>query len=83
MSQGIHEKNKPGEDLDRKIPAIPNTNVAQLPLTNVTHNKTHEQDDWKKDIQEMSKAIKGLVEAQVIITARLLHSHVRLYASHG
>jgi hypothetical protein len=45
MSQGIHEKNKPGEDLDRKIPAIPNTNVAQLPLTNVTHNKTHEQDD--------------------------------------
>ena len=55
-SQGIHEKNKSGADIDRKMPA------AQLPLTNI---KTEEQDDWKKDIQEMTKAIKGLVEAQV------------------
>jgi hypothetical protein len=55
-SQGIHEKNKSGADIDRKMPA------AQLPLANI---KTEEQDDWKKDIQEMTKAIKGLVEAQV------------------
>jgi len=55
-SQGNHEKNKSGADIDRKMPA------AQLPLANI---KTEEQDDWKKDIQEMSKAIKGLVEAQV------------------
>jgi hypothetical protein len=55
-SQGIHEKNKSGADIDRKMPA------AQLPLANI---KTEDQDDWKKDIQEMSKAIKGLVEAQV------------------
>jgi hypothetical protein len=55
-SQGIHEKNKSGVDIDRKMPA------AQLPLANI---KTEDQDDWKKDIQEMSKAIKGLVEAQV------------------
>jgi len=55
-SQGNHEKNKSGADIDRKMPA------AQLPLANI---KTEEQDDWKKDIQEMTKAIKGLVEAQV------------------
>ena len=55
-SQGNHEKNKSGADIDRKMP------VAQLPLANI---KTEEQDDWKKGIQEMSKAIKGLVEAQV------------------
>jgi chromosome segregation ATPase len=55
-SQGNHEKNKSGAGIDRKMPA------AQLPLANI---KTEEQDDWKKDIQEMSKAIKGLVEAQV------------------
>jgi hypothetical protein len=55
-SQGNHEKNKSGADIDRKMPA------AQLPLANI---KMEEQDDWKKDIQEMSKAIKGLVEAQV------------------
>jgi hypothetical protein len=55
-SQGDHEKNKSGADIDRKMPA------AQLPLANI---KMEEQDDWKKDIQEMSKAIKGLVEVQV------------------
>ncbi|MFN9978625.1 MAG: hypothetical protein ACK53Y_01860, partial [bacterium] len=55
-SQGIHEKKKSGADIDRKMPA------AQLPLANI---KTEDQDDWKKDIQEISKAIKGLVEAQV------------------
>jgi hypothetical protein len=71
-SQGNHEKTKPGADLDRKMPAIPKTNVAQLPLANVTHNKTQEQDDWKKDIQEMSKAIKGLVEAQVKTNEKML-----------
>jgi hypothetical protein len=38
-SQGNHEKTKPGADLDRKMP------VAQLPLANVTHIKTEEQDD--------------------------------------
>jgi hypothetical protein len=65
-SQGNHEKTKPGADLDRKMP------VAQLPLTNVTHNKTQEQDDWKKDIHEMSKAIKGLVEAQVKTNEKML-----------
>ena len=55
-SQGIHEKNKSGADIDRKMPAV------QLPLANI---KTEDQDDWKKNIQEMTKAIKGLVEAQV------------------
>ena len=65
-SQGNHEKNKPGADLDRKM------SVAQLPLANVMHNKTQEQDDWKKDIQEMSKAIKGLVEAQVKTNEKML-----------
>jgi hypothetical protein len=44
-SQGNHEKNKPGADIDRKMPA------AQLPLANITHIKTEEQDDWKKDIR--------------------------------
>jgi hypothetical protein len=71
-SQCNHEKTKPGADLDRKIPEIPKTNVAQLPLANMTHNKTQEQDDWKKDIQEMSKAIKGLVEAQVKTNEKML-----------
>jgi hypothetical protein len=55
-SQGIHEKDKSGADIDRKMPAV------QLPLAYI---KTEGQDDWKKDIQEMTKAIKGLVEAQV------------------
>ncbi len=55
-SQGIHEKDKSGADIDRKMPAV------QLPLANI---KTEYQDDWKKDIQEMTKAIKGLVEAHV------------------
>ena len=55
-SQGIHEKVESGADVDRKMPAV------QLPLTYI---KTEGQDDWKKDIQEMTKAIKGLVEAQV------------------
>ena len=55
-SQGIHEKVKSRADIDRKMPAV------QLPLTYI---KTEGQDDWKKDIQEMTKAIKGLVEAQV------------------
>ena len=36
--------------------------AAQLPLANI---KTEDQDDWKKEIRDMSKAIKGLVEAQV------------------
>ena len=36
--------------------------AVQLPLANI---KTEAQDDWKKDILEMTKAIKGLVEAQV------------------
>ncbi len=58
-SQGNHEKTKPGADFDRKMPA------AQLPLANVMHIKTEEQDDWKKELHKMSKAIKGLVEAQV------------------
>jgi predicted nucleic acid-binding Zn-ribbon protein len=31
-----------------------------------------EQDDWKKDIQEMSKAIIGLVEAQVQTNEKML-----------
>jgi hypothetical protein len=61
-----HEKTKPGADLDRKMP------VAQLPLANVTHIKMEEQDDWKKDIHEMSKAIKGLVEAQVKTNEKML-----------
>jgi hypothetical protein len=65
-SQGNHEKTKPGADLDRKMP------VAQLPLANMTHIKTEEQDDWKKDIHEMSKAIKGLVEAQVKTNEKML-----------
>ena len=65
-SQGNHEKTKPGADLDRKMP------VAQLLLTNVMHNKMQEQDDWKKDIHEMSKAIKGLVEAQVKTNEKML-----------
>jgi hypothetical protein len=56
-SQGNHEKNKSGADIDRKMPA------AQLPLANVTHIKTEEQDDWKNDIHKMSNLIKGLVEA--------------------
>lgn len=55
-SQSIHEKVESGADVDRKMPAV------QLPLTYI---KTEGQDDWKKDIQEMTKAIKGLVEAQV------------------
>jgi hypothetical protein len=54
-SQGNHEKNKSGPDIDRKMPA------AQLPLANIMHIKMEEQDDWKKDIHKMSKAIKGLV----------------------
>jgi hypothetical protein len=58
-SQGNHEKNKSGADIDRKMPA------AQLPLANVMYIKMEEQDDWKKDIHEMSNLIKGLVEAQV------------------
>jgi hypothetical protein len=65
-SQGNHEKTKPGADIDRKMPA------AQLPLANVTHIKMEEQDDWKKDIHEMSKAIKGLVEAQVKTNEKML-----------
>jgi hypothetical protein len=65
-SQGNHEQTKPGAGIDRKIP------VAQLPLANVTHIKTEEQDDWKKDIHEMSKAIKGLVEAQVKTNEKML-----------
>ncbi len=65
-SQGNHEKNKSGADIDRKMPA------AQLPLANVTHIKMEEQDDWKKDIHEMSKAIKGLVEAQVKTNEKML-----------
>jgi len=65
-SQGNHEKTKPGADIDRKMP------VAQLPLANVTHIKMEEQDDWKKDIHEMSKAIKGLVEAQVKTNEKML-----------
>jgi hypothetical protein len=65
-SQGNHEKTKPGADLDRKMP------VAQLPLANVMYNKAQEQDDWKKDIHEMSKAIKGLVEAQVKTNEKML-----------
>jgi hypothetical protein len=65
-SQGNHEKTKPGAGIDRKIP------VAQLPLANVTHFKMEEQDDWKKDIHEMSKAIKGLVEAQVKTNEKML-----------
>jgi len=65
-SQGNHGKNKSGADIDRKMPA------AQLPLANVTHIKTEEQDDWKKDIHEMSKAIKGLVEAQVKTNEKML-----------
>jgi hypothetical protein len=65
-SQGNHEKTKPEADIDRKMPA------AQLPLANVMHIKTEEQDDWKKDIQEMSKAIKGLVEAQVKTNEKML-----------
>jgi len=36
------------------------------------HNKTQEQYDWKKDIHEMSKAIKGLVEAQVKTNEKML-----------
>jgi len=35
-SQGNHEKNKSGADIDRKMPA------AQLPLANVTHIKTED-----------------------------------------
>ena len=46
--------------------------MAQLPLANVTHIKTEEQDDWKKDIHKMSKAIKGLVEAQVKTNEKML-----------
>jgi len=46
--------------------------VAQLPLANMMHNKTQEQYDWKKDIHEMSKAIKGLVEAQVKTNEKML-----------
>jgi hypothetical protein len=65
-SQGNHEKNKSGADIDRKMPA------AQLPLANVTHIKTEEQDDWKKDIHEMSNLIKGLVEAQVKTNEKML-----------
>jgi len=65
-SQGNREKTKPGEDIDRKMPA------AQLPLANVTHIKTEEQDDWKKEIHKMSKAIKGLVEAQVKTNEKML-----------
>jgi len=65
-SQGNHEKTKPGADLDRKMP------VVQLPLANVTHIRTEKQDDWKKDIHEMSKAIKGLFEAQVKTNKKML-----------
>ena len=36
------------------------------------HIKTEEQDDWKKDIHKMSKAIKGLVEAQVKTNEKML-----------
>jgi len=36
-SPGNHEKTKPGADLDRKMPAIPNTNVTQLPLANMLY----------------------------------------------
>jgi len=60
------KKPKPGVDLDRKMP------VAQLPLANVMHIKMEEQDDWKKDIHKMSKAIKGLVEAQVKTNEKML-----------
>ena len=31
-----------------------------------------EQDDWKKDIHKMSKAIKGLVKAQVKTNEKML-----------
>mgnify|MGYP000082369470 CR=1 FL=1 len=55
-SQGIHEKVKSRADIDRKMPAV------QLPLTYI---KTEGQDDWKKDFQDLTKAIQGLVEAQV------------------
>ncbi len=55
-SQGIHEKVESGADVDRKMPAV------QLPLTYI---KTEGQDDWKKDFQDLTKAIQGLVEAQV------------------
>jgi hypothetical protein len=65
-SQGNHEKNKSGVDIDRKMPA------AQLPLANVMHIKTEEQDDWKKDIHKMSNLIKGLVEAQVKTNEKML-----------
>ena len=65
-SQGNHGKNKSGADIDRKMP------VAQLPLANVMHIKTEEQDDWKKDIHEMSNLIKGLVEAQVKTNEKML-----------
>jgi hypothetical protein len=65
-SQGNHEKNKSGADIDRKMLE------AQLRLANITHIKTEEQDDWKKDIHEMSKAIKGLVEAQVKTNEKML-----------
>jgi len=58
-SQGNHEKTKPEADIDRKMPG------AQPLLANVTHIKMEEEDDWKKDIHEMSNLIKGLVEAQV------------------
>ena len=46
--------------------------VAQLPLANVTHIKTEEQDDWNKDIHKMSNLIKGLVEAQVKTNGKML-----------
>jgi hypothetical protein len=65
-SQGNHEKTKPEADIDRKMP------VAQSPLTNVTHIKTEEQDDWNKDIHKMSNLIKGLVEAQVKTNGKML-----------
>ena len=55
-SQSIHEKVESGADVDRKMPAV------QLPLTYI---KTEGQNDWKKDFQDLTKAIQGLVEAQV------------------
>lgn len=55
-SQSIHEKVESGADVDRKMPAV------QLPLTYI---KTEGQDDWKKEFQDLTKLIQGLVEAQV------------------
>ena len=55
-SQSIHEKVESGADVDRKMPAV------QLPLTYI---KTEGQDDWKKEFQDLTKLIQGLVESQV------------------